>query len=353
MKKKMIIGIIIVLLIIAAGAGYFWMMMNQATYQPGSIRSSDYLESSLTPPNQDVDSDFWQMTDDIKLHHFSSGKGRNVLIIHGGPGYPFLESVKALQSLEAQYQFHYYDQRGCGESTRPIESFSSRNYYENTQVLERRLGLTAQIADIERIRQILGEERLIIIGHSFGGFLASLYAAEFPEHVDGLVLIAPASLLVMPSDEDDLFDSIADNLSDDLLDEYNSFIEEYFNFKDIFDKSETDLVYLQNELGRYYQLAVGDESPIPQGDAGGWMVWAMYFSMGQRHDYREYLNIVSVPVLVLHGSDDLQSEEASRLYADNFPQAQLEVINNASHFVFEDQPDQFASIVEAFLRKIP
>ncbi len=55
------------------------------------------------------------------------------------------------------------------------------------QTLEQTLGISAQVADIERIRRILGEEKLIMVGHSFGGFLASLYAAEFPEHVARMV----------------------------------------------------------------------------------------------------------------------------------------------------------------------
>jgi proline iminopeptidase len=352
-NKKILIGVGILLLLLAAAGGYFWFMMNQSMYQPGSIRSGEFLESPLTPPNQKEDSDYWQMSEDIKLYHFASGEGKNVLVIHGGPGYPFRESIRALEALESQYRFHYYDQRGCGESTRPIDTFTSQNYYENTQVLERRLGLTAQIADIERIRQILGDEKITLIGHSFGGFLASLYAAEFPEHVDGLVLIAPATLLVMPQDESDLFDSIADNLSDEELDEYYLFVEEYFNFRDIFDKSEADLMKMQTELGNYYQRAIGTEPIIPQGKAGGWMVWAMYFSMGQRYDYRDALKVVSAPVLVLHGADDLQSETASRIYSDAFPNTQFEVIENAAHIMFEDQPDQFVSLLEGFLERIP
>jgi pimeloyl-ACP methyl ester carboxylesterase len=71
--------------------------------------------------------------------------------------------------------------------------------------------------------------------------------------------------------------------------------------------------------------------------------------MGQRHDYRPALKNVTAPVLVIHGADDLQSESASRMYAEAFPNAEFAVIENASHFSFEEQPDQFASIVQSFL----
>jgi pimeloyl-ACP methyl ester carboxylesterase len=79
------------------------------------------------------------------------------------------------------------------------------------------------------------------------------------------------------------------------------------------------------------------------------MTWGMYVSMGQRHDYRDALKNVTAPVLVIHGADDLQSESASRLYADTFPNAEFSVIENVGHFSFEEQPEQFADTVEKFL----
>jgi pimeloyl-ACP methyl ester carboxylesterase len=73
--------------------------------------------------------------------------------------------------------------------------------------------------------------------------------------------------------------------------------------------------------------------------------------MGQRHDYSKALEDVNVPVLVIHGADDLQSEAASRLYVDAFPNAEFVVIENASHFSSEQQPERFAKIVSEFLNK--
>jgi pimeloyl-ACP methyl ester carboxylesterase len=51
----------------------------------------------------------------------------------------------------------------------------------------------------------------------------------------------------------------------------------------------------------------------------------------------------------LHGADDLQSESASRAYADLFPNAQFAVIQDAGHFSFEEQPQSFAELVGNFL----
>jgi proline iminopeptidase len=287
------------------------------------------------------------------LYHFSAGEGRNVLIIHGGPGYPYTELWAGLEPLTNDYKFHYYDQRGCGQSTRPIDTFSSSNYYQNVKTLDQTLGLGAQIADIERIRQILGEEKLILIGHSWGGFLASLYAAEFPDHVEAMILVAPADVLVMSQDQGGgLFEEVKKRLPESKKAEFDAFLKGYLDYKNIFTKSEADLVALNQEFGEYYTAVVDmPDLPQTQGEAGGWMVHAMYFSMGLQHDYREALKNVTAPVLVIHGAADLQPETVSQLYADVFPKASFQVIEKATHFPFDEQPEGFSAIIRDFLSK--
>jgi proline iminopeptidase len=355
MKRKiwMISGIAVILLL-AAGAFGFWWMTQQPLYTPGMVRAGQNLNNPLTPPTQPDDPDYWQVEKDIRLYHFSEGTGRNVLVVHGGPGMPFREPMAGLAPLTDSYRFNYYDQRGCGKSTRPIDKFTSQNMYENMTSLDKTLGLGAQIADIERIRQILGEEKLILIGHSWGGFLASLYAAEFPEHVEKLILISPANSLVMPQPdaESDLFASVRAKLPQDKVAEYDAFMRDYMDFNKLFTRSEQDLIDMDAKFGEYYISVVKltTEKSIKQGEPGGWMTWGMYVSMGQRHDYRDLMRMVTAPVLVIHGSDDLQSEKASRLYSDTFPNSNFAVINGVGHFSFQEKPEEFSRIVSDFLK---
>ena len=352
-RWKWIAGIIIVLVILVSGIGYYlWTLFTAPLYTPGMVRNEQNLRAPLTPPEQTGNSDFWQVEEDIQLYHFSVGEGRNVLIIHGGPGIPYTEAWDALTPLNNDFQFHFYDQRGAGQSTRPFDTFESSNTWNNMQSLDQTLGIGAQLADIERIRQILGDEQLIIIGHSFGAFHAALYAAEFPGHVAGLVLVNPANVLVMPRDEDDLFDTVRDRLPEDMLDDYDDFISRYFAFNDLFSNSEADLVALNNEFAVFYQIAMGVELPV-QGEPGGWMVMAQYVSMGQRHDYREALSAIEAPVLILHGENDLQSIDVANMYADALPDARVEVIPDSTHFPFDEQPELFAETVGEFLESLP
>jgi proline iminopeptidase len=259
--------------------------------------------------------------------------------------------------LTDRYRFQYYDQRGCGKSSRPIDRFASSNYYGNMQTLDRTLGIGAQIADMERIRQILGDEKIILIGHSFGGFLASLYAAEFPEHVKALILVAPAEMLVMPPESGGLFAQVKPLLPEEMQNDYDAYLKRYLDYGSIFAKSETELATLNAEFARYYSVAANRKGFVIPSDtstsaSGGWMVHAMYMSLGLRHDYRSALKSVNAPVLVIHGEKDLQPEEASRLYAEVFPRIEFRVIPNAGHFVFNDQPEAFARAVSEFLGKV-
>ena len=325
-----------------------WGAEYKPLYEPGMVRAEKNLRAPLTPPPQAGDPNFWVVEPDIKLYHFAVGKGRTALVIHGGPGRPHLKPWAGLEALTNSYRFIYYDQRGCGQSTRPIDRLESPNYYQNVLLLDKTLGLGAQIADIERIRRICGEEKLILIGHSFGGFLAALYAAEFPEHVAAMVLVAPADVLVAPSESGGLFNEVKTRLPKDQLGEYDGWLKRYFDFGTIFSKSEADLVALNDEFGRYYRMVTSTAFP-EQGRVGGWVGHAMYFSMGQKHDYCQALKNVSSPVLVIHGAKDLQSEEASRTYVKAFPNAKFRIIDNAEHFPFHTQPAEFAAVVAEFL----
>lgn len=300
---------------------------------------------------------FWTIGD-IKLHHFSAGSGPKVLIVHGGPGYPSTEPWAGLSSLTDKYEFMYYDQRGCGQSSRPIDKFSSPDFLTNMNTLIEKLGLDRQLADIDAIRQMLGQEKLVLIGHSFGGYLATMYALKYPQNVEAMVLVAPAAALVMPGPPElDFFTIIRGLLPDSLHAQYDDFKKRYFDFDTIFTKSEQDLIALNNEASLYYKMAADNAGFALPADfdprnTGGWMVQGMFLGMGLNFDHRPRLKDLNFPVLVLHGSKDFDPEAASRMYSDNIPGAQFRIIDGAGHFMFYDKPIEFGQAVGVFLKAL-
>ena len=355
--KRILVLTPLVLLALLIGAGFWvWHMMSAPLYRPGMVRAAENLRGPLQPPTQPGEPGVWRVESDIDLHHFSHGTGTPLLFIHGGPGFPARELPAGLARLTGEYEIHFYDQRGCGDSTRPFDRFASSNFYQNMLTLDKGLGIGAHIADIERIRRILGRDKLIIVGHSFGGFLASLYAAEFPEHVAGLVLLAPADLVVFPQEHGGLFEEIRGLLPAERLDEYDRFVEEYLDFSSVFTKSEAELAARNSKFAEFFRLATGADAaaatqPSDQA-AGGWMVTAVYLSLGLQHDYSAALRGVTAPVLLVHGDADLVPVSVSQGYAELFPNARVSVIEGAGHMTFDDRPDEFADVVGEFLRTL-
>jgi proline iminopeptidase len=352
MHKMYWIGGAILLVAIAALAAWIWRAMMGPMYQPGNVRAGKDVVEPLTPAAQQSGAR-WLVAPGIELYHFEEGAGTPILAIHGGPGFPPAGPWRAGALLGRDYRLIYYHQRGCGLSSRPIQSFSNPNMYANMQLLNRTLGLPAQVADIERIRRILGADKIVLMGHSFGALLAALYAAEFPEHVRAAIYVAPADLTVLPNPQTDLFGLVRRRLPAGMQPEFDGYMAEYFDFQRAFKRSERESGAFYGRFAKYYGAAAG--GPPPQtGDVSeaGYLPLAIYCGMGKHHDYSAALRAVATPGLAIHGSLDMQPESVTRGFAARFPNCRFTQIDGASHFVFDDRPEEFASQVREFLKGI-
>ena len=345
-KKRIAASLVVLLAVLAAVAGgLFWWFMQQPLYTPGGLAS----HPSLEPVGGDLET--WEVAPGILLHHYARGEGRNVLVIHGGPGIPPTASAPAFDALGDSYRFYYYDQRGSGLSSRPDFDFSG-SQWDNIQQLEGALGIAEQLADIERIRRLLGDEKLILVGHSYGALLAALYAAELPDRVEKLVLIAPADLIVFPSRHGGLFDNLRERLPPDQHGRYDEWLQRYLDFANIFDKPEPELQELDAELFAFFEAAAGP-SPVavapPTERVGSWHARAQFFSMGRRHDYSSALGAVTAPTLIVHGADDLQPIDVAEDYDAWIPATQIVTIDGAGHFPHYTHANALTPIVRHFL----
>jgi proline iminopeptidase len=102
-----------------------------------------------------------------------------IIVIHGGPGNDY-RNLLDLKILSDQYFVVFYDQRGTGLSPR---------------VSSEELSLETMLTDLNNIVDYYSEGRkAILIGHSWGGMLASGYIAKHPEKVKKAVLAEPGML---------------------------------------------------------------------------------------------------------------------------------------------------------------
>ncbi|WP_418510716.1 alpha/beta fold hydrolase [Corallibacter sp.] len=103
------------------------------------------------------------------------GKGQPILIINGGPGMSSQGFSTLAKELGKTHLAILYDQRGTGQSV--INEIS-----ENTMTMD------FMVEDIEAIRKHFGFNNWIVLGHSFGGMLASYYLKKHPKRIKGLIL---------------------------------------------------------------------------------------------------------------------------------------------------------------------
>lgn len=114
-------------------------------------------------------------SDHVPISYRIYGSGKPLLIINGGPGMNSDGFEGLAVSLSKDFQTIIYDQRGTGKSVmKKVDSTT--------------ITMALMISDIESIREQLGYEKWSILGHSFGGMLASAYATVHPDRIDKIIL---------------------------------------------------------------------------------------------------------------------------------------------------------------------
>jgi proline iminopeptidase len=95
------------------------------------------------------------------------------VFLHGGPGGGI--SPKHRRVFDpALYDVMLFDQRGCGKSTPHAELEANTTWH--------------LVADIERLREMVGAEKWLVFGGSWGSTLALAYSQTYPQRVSELVV---------------------------------------------------------------------------------------------------------------------------------------------------------------------
>ena len=96
-----------------------------------------------------------------------------LICMHGGPGFDHTAFKPGFSQLADRAQIVYYDHRGHGRSDeRPREEWTLDTWAD----------------DVVRLCEALGIEKPIVLGQSFGGFVAQRYIARHPGHASKVIL---------------------------------------------------------------------------------------------------------------------------------------------------------------------
>ncbi|MFY0697230.1 MAG: alpha/beta hydrolase [Balneola sp.] len=261
------------------------------------------------------------------IHFRVFGDGVPVLIINGGPGMNSDGFSGLAETLGESYKAIIYDQRGTGKS-------------QLSEINSRSITLDLMVKDIEAIRKELNIEEWAIVGHSFGGILASYYTSKHPTRVSGLILSSSGGL------DMSLFSSlnITGRLTSLQRDSLNYWTRKIQN---------GDTTYFASlQRGKYLAPAyLNDKSYVPNVaerlTQGNSEINALVYQDMRRigYDVTEDLKGFENPVLIMQGKHDIIPVAISEKAHSVFKHSKLLILPNSSHYGWlEDSLLYFAEI---------
>ena len=260
------------------------------------------------------------------------------VFLHGGPGggcSPFHRRFFD----PARYDVLLFDQRGCGRST-PHASLDANTTWH-------------LVADIERLREMVGAERWVVFGGSWGSTLALAYSETHPSRVSALIV---RGIYTLTRAELDWY--------------YRFGVSEMFP-----DKWEAFLAPIPQEerdemMQAYRRRLVGDDKAVQLEAARAWSLWegqtitllpdeqlkaafgeddyAIAFARIENHYFvhsgwleegqllRDAHKLNGIPGVIVHGRYDMPCPvRTAWQLAKAWPEAEFHLIEGAGHAASE------------------
>jgi proline iminopeptidase len=259
----------------------------------------------------------------------SSGTAPPLVVVNGGPGFDhtYVLCSDAWDRFAARRAVVFYDQRGNGRSgvLRAGQSCTRAD----------------QSADLEALRGELGDEKIDLLGHSWGGYLVMAYAARYPRHVQHLIICDSAAPkwdetefifnYIFPErtqrqNQLDFFDKLGDS------DAARESLWEYMNM--LFVSLEKRDEFLSRIDTYLFNRGVNEALNADLAQFDMWPVLPRF----------------NFPTLVLTGRYDINVAPSTAWKIHKaIPGSRFEVFEESGHLPYFEEPDEFVRVVEDFL----
>ncbi|MCJ7754225.1 MAG: alpha/beta hydrolase [Thermoanaerobaculales bacterium] len=264
----------------------------------------------------------------IDLYYEDHGSGKPVVLIHGYPlsGASWEKQVPAL--LKAGHRVITYDRRGFGKSSQPITGYNYDTFAEDLHKLVTRLEL----------------RDFALVGFSMGGGEVARYLGKYgSKGVSKAVIISgvPPFLLKTPDNPEGVDGAVFEGIQKAIVADRYAFLTDFFkNFYN------TDLLLgkrvSEQAVQASWNIAAGASATASLACVPTW-----------HEDFRNDLNRVDVPTLVIQGDADriLPIAASGLRTAKSIKGARLLVIKDGPHCITWTHAEQVNGGLLEFLGK--
>ncbi|BDB99751.1 proline iminopeptidase [Saccharolobus caldissimus] len=270
----------------------------------------------------------------------ADNKEKKLITLHGGPGgsHDYLIPLADLANYGVNVLF--YDQFGCGRSDDPKDP---SNYT-----------IDYGVEELEELRkQVFGNDKVVLLGHSYGGALAIAYALKYQDNLKGLIISSGLSSVPYTVKE-------MQRLIEELPEEYKNAIKKYGSIGDyknpeylravkyFYDKHLLRLKEMPEPVKRTfeflekrktYEIMNGPNEFTIIGTIKDW-------------DVTDQLYKIRVPTLITVGKYDEVTPNVAELIHKNIKGSELVIFENSSHMAMWEERDKYLNTILNFINKV-
>ena len=276
----------------------------------------------------------------LHLETFGNPKNPVLIVLHGGPGSDY-QGLNSLQALSNHYFIVLFDQRGTGLSER---------------VKADKLTPQFLISDIKDIKQHFSPTGPVyLLGHSWGGALASYYVQQYPADVSKLLLAEPGALDKAAAKVANTTAFVFSAKGLHQMMNSNSYLS--FDNDNIADYKMA--VFANSDVGDYRDYASPDEMKMLKFVRFGFLagytinIWQGNFDESYNFDFasgiKENYNGKTL-ILASDKSQRLGYNFQNQYHKPKFKDCGIIKIENAGHYFIELNPETVLPIIDNFFQ---
>lgn len=265
-------------------------------------------------------------------------RGIPLLTLHGGPGagHDYLEP---LEDLGSDRLVIFYDQLGCGRSDKPDA---------------RPMWTIERFADeVDEVRAALGLERIHLLGHSWGGWLAIEYLLRQPEGVDSAVLASTSASTPQ-------FTAECERLIGEMPEKMQTALRQHGSTGNY---AHPDYQEAMTEFYQRHLCRLSDWPDCVMRTVANLEGNQVYDTINGPNEFTTIGNLrywnrtpdlqqIGLPVLLTCGRYDELGEACSRTILDGVANGRLQIFEKSAHVAHVEEPLAYVECVSAFFRDV-